>query len=396
MQYRIDKKGDKISVLGFGIMRIPRINGTREIDYDKSKEMIDYAYANGINYYDTAYSYDGGKNEEVLGQAVEPFRDKIKIATKLPVYGCRKNEQFDNFFNKSLSRLRTDYVDYYMLHSLIDYEQYTFLKNLGIEKWMNDKKESGQVKSMGFSFHGKCEDFKKIIDSYDWDFCQIQYNYWDIYYQAGREGLLYAASKGIPVIVMEPLRGGAIIDKQPQEALDIFKEIDAKRTMASWGLKWVFNHEQVLTVLSGMSTMEQLVENIEIADNTMINSLIQDESNAYERARLSVIKLQQIACTGCGYCMPCPYGVDIPACFSVYNEVKVFKVKGKRVKYISTIGGLSKNAGFASKCVKCGACESKCPQNLKIIDGLISVKKELELPFMKPVLKLCGKIFKKN
>lgn len=389
---RTDRKGRKISQLGFGVMRLPRIAGSKEIDVARSVALLREAYAKGINYFDTAYIYDGGKNEEVLGEAVKPFRKKIAIATKIPPYMVRSPGDFDRVLNKSLSRLKTDYIDYYLVHAVMDFDSFERLEAMGFSDWVRRKKEAGTIINIGFSFHGKCDDFIKIIDAYDWDFCQIQYNYWDINFQAGQRGLDYASQKGVPVIVMEPLRGGTLITAQPPEAMDAFKACHPERTMAEWGLRFVWDQPGVLTVLSGMSDEKQLAENLLTAEAATPLSLTPEERACYETSRLKVLSMQSIGCTGCGYCQPCPYGVAIPGCFSSYNDYKLFHRLNWRIKYIWTVGGLSANPGFASQCKACGACEKKCPQGLPIIKLLQKVRRQFEFPLMIPVLRLIGKV----
>ena len=397
MQYRYNQKNkDKISALGFGIMRLPQIG--KEIDEEETIKLIKCAYESGINYFDTAYIYLGGKSEEILGRAVKDFRDKIFIADKLPIHPVKKYEDFDMLFNTSLKRLQTDYIDYYLIHCILSSNQYKNLVDLGINKWINEKKKSGEIKNIGFSFPGKRDDFKKIIDSYDWDFTQIQYNFLDINYQAGKTGLAYAYGKGIPIIIMEPLRGGAIVNSMPKKAKEIFEQANSARTLADWGLRWVYNHKEVLCVLSGMSSKEQLEQNIETTKNAFVDSLTQDDFAVYDNALEVFNSIDKINCTGCGYCLPCPAKVDIPSCFAVYNNRLFHKTKLKGlVDYITTTGSLTNNPGNASLCVECGKCEKNCPQHLEIRQELKKVKRKLEvIPLFNFALKLPRRILNKK
>jgi len=399
MQYRDNiKNKDKLSALGFGFMRLPRAGGKQDgkIDREESIRLARLAYENGVNYFDTAYVYMSGESERILGEAVKPFRDKIKIADKLPLFYVRKTEDMDKFFNTSLERVGTSYFDYYLMHSLMDFAQWEKMKSLGVIDWIKEKKEKKQIINIGYSFHGKYEDFIKILDDYDWDFVQIQYNFIDINYQAGTEGLKRAYEKGIPVIIMEPLRGGMITDRLPEASKKVFNEADPSRSMADWGLRWVWNHKEVTMLLSGMNSEEQITENIKISDCALSGSMSEKELQVYDKALEELTKAKVIPCTGCKYCMPCPQGVDIPACFTVYNNKHTMKARKNRIKYISDLSVLSEKPGHASQCIKCGKCEPHCPQGIKIRDELIKVRKELEFPFYKTFIKVAKKIVYKK
>lgn len=401
MQYRVNiKNSDKLSLLGFGFMRLPRIGNKAngKIDFEKSKRLVKIAYEQGINYYDTAYLYLNGDSERILGEAITKLqiRDKVNIANKLPLYYVRQSSDMDKYLNISLERMKTYYFDYYLMHSMIDYNQWQKMKALGVIDWINEKKAEGKIINIGFSFHGRLEDFIKILEDYDWDFVQIQYNFIDIDYQAGTKGLMRAYELKIPVFIMEPLRGGMITDRQPQEARKIWEKAEPKRTLADWGLRWVFNHKEVTMVLSGMNSEEMIIENSRIANNSPSESLSETELNYYAMAREELHKAKSILCTGCGYCMPCPAGVDIPACFTVYNNKHIFKTRRSWIKYISNLAVLSDNPRHASLCIKCGKCESKCPQNIKIREELKKVKKDLEFPLYKTFIKIAKKIVYKK
>ena len=363
MQYRKNKYGEPISVLGFGCMRFAR-KGTG-IDLEEAEREILHAVELGVNYFDTAYVYPG--SEAALGKILSrnPIRDKINIATKLPQYLVKTRAAVDRYFNEELSRLQMDHVDYYLMHMLTDISEWERLKKLGIEEWITRKKESGQIRNIGFSFHGNTEMFLKILDAYDWDFCQIQYNYMDENTQAGRTGLQAAADKGIPVIIMEPLKGGKLTDKLPASVKELWDNAPVKRTPAEWGLRWVANHPEVMCILSGMSNPEQLAENLRIMDQAQPNSLTEEELAIIDKASAEYNKLIQYSCTECRYCMPCPKKIDIPDNISYYNEWFLYdgNPKVKADFFTFTIEGRR-----ASACVACKACEEKCPQHLPIAE----------------------------
>lgn len=383
MQYRINQKNqEKISALGFGCMRFNK-------DEHEVERHVRTAIENGINYFDTAYLYSG--NEAVLGRvlAKDGLRDKVNIATKLPQYMVRKTEDIEKMFKTELERLKTDRIDYYLMHMLSSSENWHRLEQLGIVEWIAEKKRLGQIRNIGFSFHGAQPEFMKIIDAYDWDFCMIQFNYLDENYQAGKAGLEYAAEKGIPVIVMEPLRGGTLVNSLPPQAKAIWDNAPVKRSYADWGLRWVLNHPQVLCVLSGMGTQAMVEENIRIASESEADSLTEAELQLYELAKKKIREATKVSCTGCGYCMPCPKGVDIALCFGNLNNTVT---RGRMVSmywHIVTTKGHN-----ASLCVKCGKCESHCPQNIPIIEKLEQTKKELESFPYKPMKFVVGKVMK--
>jgi len=382
MQYRLDKYGNRLSILGFGCMRFPRVHG--RIDMDRSEAMVVDAVKRGVNYFDTAYVYPG--SEDAVGQILSKnngLRGKIYLATKLPLFMCKAYSDFDKFFNKSLERLQTDYIDYYLMHMITTPEQWKSLCGLGIEKWIDGKRAQGKIKQLGFSFHGKREDFAAIVDARDWDFTQIQYNYLDINNQAGRTGLMHAASKKMPVIVMEPLLGGRLADpkKIPPKILDIMKGAASAPTPAALALRWIWNHPEVTLLLSGMSAQSQLDENIALADGiTAPGTLDGSELKTVERVIAAYSEADRIKCTGCGYCVPCPFGVNIPDCFSSYNtSYNLSKFSALR-NYVMATAALTTKKGLAGSCRQCGKCEEHCPQGIPIRKSLKEVSRRLE-PF---------------
>jgi len=355
----------EVSALGFGTMRLPikddKVSGPN-IDEDNAIKMIRYAIDKGVNYIDTAWPYHGGNAEILVRKTLQDgYRGKVKLATKLPSWLIKSVEDMDMFLDKQLEKLQTDYIDFYLLHALNKkcWENY---KKLSIFEWTKKVLNQGKIKHIGFSFHDDYNTFKDIIDAYDWDFCQIQYNYLDIDYQAGRRGLKYAAEKGIAVVIMEPLRGGSLAGNMPEQIQDIFNEAKTKRSTVDWALQWLWNQPEISVVLSGMSTMEQVKENIESADKAAINSLSNEELQLIRKAADCYKELSSIPCTGCGYCIPCPNGVDIPKNFQIYNEAHLHNVFKKKVIEYFTWGKEAR----AANCVSCGKCENVCPQKLKI------------------------------
>ncbi len=388
MNYRKDlKSGNELSVLGLGCMRFPRNFG--QIDYKKSEKIVLDAIEKGINYFDTAYLYFG--SEGVLGEIVQKnnIRDKMYIATKLPFMKCKVYEDFEKLFNEQLKSLRTTYIDYYLIHNMGDIAQWQTLVDLGIEKWIAEKKESGQIKQIGFSFHGIKTMFPIIIDAYDWDFCQIQYNYLNINYQAGRSGLEYAYSKGLPVIIMEPLLGGKLATNLPKEVVSHFKALDPNMTPAGMALRWLYNHKEVTVVLSGMNEPEQLIDNSNTASNSYENMLTEKDLKVYDEVIDVFNRLYKVDCTGCNYCMPCPKGVNIPGCFSAYNYSHALGKISGYTHYVINTKLLTDDINYAaSNCVGCKICEKKCPQNIQIASEMKNVSKRMETAPIKLIVKL--------
>ena len=391
MNYRTDRYGNQLSILGFGCMRFPQKMGI--IDMKETESEIMTAYEAGVNYYDTAYIYPG--SEAALGEILEKnqIREKVYIATKLPHYLIKKYEDLDKLFGEELKRLRTDYVDYYLMHMLTDTDTWNRLKNLGIEKWIEEKKASGAIRQIGFSYHGNSEMFCNLVDAHDWDFCQIQYNYMDEHSQAGRRGLYHAHEKGIPVIIMEPLRGGKLVNRLPDTAKKIFEEYKIKRTPAQWAFRWLWDQPEVTVVLSGMNSDEMVRDNIQTASTVEVGELSEDEQQMLKQVVAAINAKMKVGCTGCGYCMPCPKGVDIPGTFAAYKRRFAEGKFWSLVDYVICTT-IRKNSTAASNCVGCGKCEKHCPQHIEIRKCLKDAQKELETPLYKVVRNVIGKIMK--
>ncbi len=393
MRYRINpKNGDRLSQLGLGAMRLPR-KGSR-IDQEKANALIARAAELGVNYFDTAYIYPG--SEEALGEALRTggLRGKVHIATKLPLHMVRTAADIDRLFGRQLERLQTDRIDYYLLHMLANPAALRKMELLGIVPWIDAKKKAGQIRNIGFSFHGGRQDFEALLSCYPWDFCMIQYNYMDEHNQAGRAGLCRAAEMGLPVFVMEPLRGGMLVNGLPEAARQAFAGADAGRSLADWGLRWVFNHSEVTLALSGMGDLAQLEENIRIADACPPGCLTDAERAAYGEALSAINSAIRVPCTGCGYCLPCPRGVDIPTCFACYNE-KFTRGRVQAVKhYVMHTGALYEARRFASNCIQCRACEARCPQGIKIADKLRDASRALESFWFRPAMGVARRVTK--
>lgn len=380
MNYRTDRYGNKISILGYGCMRFTQNAG--KIDMEKAEKEVMAAYHGGVNYYDTAYVYPG--SEVALGQilAKNGIRKEVKIATKLPHYLIKKSDSMDKYFEEQLKRLQTDYVDYYLMHMLTDIATWERLKGLGIIEWLEEKKKSGAIRQIGFSYHGNSDMFCQLVDAYDWDFCQIQYNYMDENSQAGRKGLQYANKKGIPVIIMEPLRGGRLVNNLPEEAVKIFKNYSVKHTPVQWALRWLWNQPEVTCVLSGMNSLEMVEDNVNTASTVEVGELGAEEEKMLQNVVSAINKKIKVGCTGCGYCMPCPMGVDIPGTFAAYNRCYSDGLYTAYKEYLMCTA-FRKNSSRASKCVECGKCEQHCPQHIAIRKELKNAKRKLETPIYK-------------
>lgn len=394
MLTRINTKNqDELSILGFGCMRLPTKGGN--IDEPRATAMIRDSIAKGVNYFDTAYFYHNGKSESFLGKALSGgYREQVKIATKLPPFMVSKLEQGKKIFATQLEKLQTDYIDYYLLHMLTDKPTFDRMVSIGVIEWLEQLKKEGKIKNLGFSFHGSKQDFELIVKAYPWDFCQIQYNYLDENNQATKSGLQLAASLGIPVIVMEPLRGGRLASHLPEKVMKAFNSYEKKRTPAEWALRWIWNHPEVNVVLSGMSTEEQIEDNIRIAKDAYADSLSEEELRIFDNVKLTMRELTKVPCTACGYCMPCPAGVNIPGCFSVYNDKYLLGSKSIRLKYMQILGAISQKPANASQCKNCGKCESHCPQKIEIRKQLKLVSKEMEGIFYKPVVFIARKFLR--
>ena len=377
MKYRSDKYGNQLSVLGFGCMRFQRKGG--KINFAEAEKEIMLAYENGVNYFDTAYIYSG--SEALIGEIFEKngIREKIHIATKLPHYLIRSMDGIEKLFQEELKRLRTDYVDYYLMHMLNDVDTWERLKAMGIEQWIAEKKAIGAIRQVGFSYHGNSEKFCQLIDAYDWDFCQIQYNYLDEHSQAGRRGLHYAHAKGIPVIIMEPLRGGKLVNLLPEEAKKRIAEYPVKRTPAQWAFRWLWNQPEVTVVLSGMNTQEMVLDNVATASAAEAGEMTEDDQAMLAQVVKAINAKMKVGCTGCGYCMPCPKGVDIPGTFAAWNRYHTESKFGGFREYLMCTA-LRKNSAAASNCIECGKCEKHCPQYIEIRSMLKDARKDLENP----------------
>ena len=365
MKYRKFGKLDwAVSALGFGVMRLPIIGkDASKIDEKQAIEMIRYAIDNGVNYIDTAYVYHRGNSEVVLGKALKDgYRERVKIATKMPVRLVEKQEHLEEYFNTHLERLQTDHIDFYLLHGMRE-TTWSKVKEFDVLNWAEGKLEEGKIKHLGFSFHDSLQLFKEVVDAHDWTFCQIQLNYMDTEYQAGLEGLRYAAEKGLAVVVMEPIKGGKLAVTPPKEVLEIWEKAAIKRTPAEWALQWAWNLPEVSVVLSGMSEMRHVEENVVYADRSGPGGLKEHELSLYGEVKDAYNRLGFVGCTACQYCMPCPSGVEIPAILGHYNEYHMSGGSDEiKTKYWQNIDP----ENHASNCIACGVCEEKCPQQLPI------------------------------
>lgn len=388
MQYRKAKNGEDISILGFGCMRFPRSGG--RIDMKETEREIMASIDMGVNYFDTAYIYPG--SEEALGTILEKnhCRDKVNIATKLPSYLIKSSAAIDKYFEEQKRRLRTNVIDFYLMHMLPDVATWDKLKGFGIEEWIEKKKASGEIRHVGFSFHGDTATFLPIIDAYDWDFCQIQYNYLDENSQAGRKGLQYAAKKGIPVVIMEPLRGGRLVNLLPEAARCEIEKYEIKRSPAEWAFRWLWDQPEVTCILSGMNSMEMLEENVRVAGETPVGGFTEADFALIERVKAEINRNVKVGCTGCGYCLPCPKGVNIPGTFACYNRMYSEKRRLRgRIDYLMQTS-FKKETNDYSKCVGCGKCEQHCPQHIAIREELKNAGKVLMPLHMKAAQKVLG------
>ncbi|WP_026528682.1 aldo/keto reductase [Butyrivibrio sp. VCD2006] len=379
MKYRKNKLGEDLSLLGYGCMRFTKSGAG--IDMEKAEKEIMRAYELGVNYYDTAYIYSG--SEVAIGEIFEKnhIREKINIATKLPQYLIANKDAIEKYFKEQLSRLRTSYIDYYLMHMLSDIEAWNKLKKLGIEEWIAEKKASGEIRQIGFSFHGNSEMFIEILNAYDWDFCQIQYNYLDEVSQAGRKGLMAAGEKGIPVIIMEPLRGGKLVDLLPDKAKKMIAQDEKHRTAPELAFRWLWDQPQVTVVLSGMNSIPMVEENCRVASEVEAGEFTEKDFELIENIKNSINETLKVGCTGCGYCMPCPRGVDIPSAFRCYNAMYMDDKRSGRWEYMRMVG-MRKTPALPSQCVACGKCESHCPQHIHIIEELKNADRALRpLPY---------------
>jgi len=369
VQYRKNKAGNNLSALGFGCMRFPR-------EMAETERMILAAIKGGVNFFDTAYIYPN--SEAVLGEilAKNNLRNDVYVATKLPVAFCKRSGDFDKYFNEQLIRLQTDYIDYYFIHSLSDFEMWESLKEMGIEQWLDEKKSSGKIHQIGFSFHGTCDEFIKILNDYPWEFTMIQYNYYNENYQAGKRGLRAAAEKGLPVMIMEPLLGGRLAKELPPQAVEMFKDSDPDLTPADWALWWLWNQPEVTVVVSGMESTEIVERNLRSLDN--FRPLAGNELAVYSDVVAFFRKSYKVNCTACNYCLPCPKGIDIPACLFAYNASYVQGYRKGIKLYATNIGIITKSPNSPRLCNDCGKCEHICPQKIPIRKELKKVSRRFE------------------
>lgn len=377
MQYRKFGKLDfEVSVLGYGTMRFPLLDegnsdqmnhDPAKINEEKAITLLRYAIDNGVNYIDTAYPYHKGNSESLVGKALKNgYREKVKLTTKMPVWLIETYDDFQKYLDEQLQKLDTDYIDFYILHTL-NKHTWNKVKNLGVFQFLEEKIKEGKIKHTGFSFHDELSVFKDIVDSYDWDMCQIQLNYMDVDYQAGLEGLYYAAAKGIAVVVMEPLRGGKLVRNLPEEVIEIWSSTETKRTPADWALSWVWNHPEVTLLLSGMSSIEDIEQNIASTDNALPLSLTSEDLSSIDNVKEVYKKKVKVDCTECGYCQPCPVGVLIPDIFTLYNDASMYNTQIESSNMYSRIVKAGKDV---SVCVECGECEEACPQDIAVIEKL--------------------------
>lgn len=362
----VGKTNEEVSLLGFGCMRLPTLPDGA-IDEAEAIGMIRYAIDHGVNYLDTAYGYHGGQSEVLVGKAVQDgYRAKVHIATKLPVWLVESPQDCERLFNEQLERLGVKQVDFYLLHSLNRDYWHRAVQNEALE-FLEKAQTEGRIKYVGFSFHDELPVFREIVDAYPWDFCQIQFNYMDEHYQAGLTGLKYAASKGLGVIIMEPLRGGRLVRNLPSEVEELFNNAPIQWTPAEWALRWVANHPEVSLILSGMNRMEDVVENVRIMAHAVPNSLTKKELGLIKKTKDIYAQRVKVLCTECKYCLPCPEDVLIPQIFSLYNEANIFNsFDGGKWQY----SNLTKKGQDAGRCVACGQCEAVCPQHIRIIETL--------------------------
>ena len=380
MRYREGAGGDRLSVLGYGCMRFTRKGGG--IDLDKAERELMAAIEGGVNYLDTAYIYPG--SEAAVGKILEKnnCRDRVYLATKLPQYLIKSRAGIEKTFQEELSRLRTDHIDYYLMHMITDVASWEKLERLGIREWIAEKKAKGQIRHIGFSFHGNTDMFLKVLAAYDWEFCQIQYNYMDETSQAGRRGLQAARERGIPVMIMEPLRGGRLVNLLPEPARARIEAHPRGYSAAEWAFQWLWDQPGVTCVLSGMNSLEMIEENLRAAGRAEAGSFTAEDFALIEDLRREINGKIRVGCTGCGYCIPCPQGVDIPGSFRCLNELAI-EGKRKAEKEYWQVTAVKKTPGSASRCIGCGKCERHCPQQIEIRKMLREAAKELETPFYK-------------
>lgn len=368
-QVPFGKTGLKVSALGFGCMRFPVIdNDNSRIDEEHAMKMVHHAIDQGINYFDTAYPYHGydfskgGASEPFLGKVLKNgYREKVYLATKLPSWLVESIEDMERFLDEQLARLGTSCIDFYLLHAL-DSVNWKKLLQFGVIDFLDKALETGKIRYAGFSYHDETELFKEIVDAYDWSFCQIQYNYMDEEYQAGKEGLRYAAEKGLAVVAMEPLRGGTLVNGLPPAAREVLQQAAPERTAVGWALQWLWKQPEVTLVLSGMSHLDHLKENLQLANNLTQEEWTDKDENALQRAVGIIRGRKMVDCTACNYCMPCPEGVNIPRNFALINDHHMLQDPAAKLRYQRLLSDTAK----ASNCIQCGLCEPQCPQGIPI------------------------------
>ena len=390
---RMESTGDELSILGFGAMRLAQRSG--RIDEERATRQIRDAIDNGVNYVDTAVPYHMGTSEPFIGRVLrDGYREKVKLATKLPPWLANTREDMDRILGEQLKKLQTDHIDYYLVHAL-NGDTWAKMRDLGVLEFLAAAESDGRIVNAGFSFHGSLPDFKEIVDANDWKFCQIQYNYLDEKFQAGIEGLEYAAAKGMGIIAMEGLRGGVLGKVPPPAVQAIWDEADVKRSPAEWALRWVWNRPEIIVNLSGMNEEAHIAENFRVADEALPNSLTEKELELVHRAAETYRSLMRSDCTGCRYCLPCPAGVDIPGCLGALNNK--YALADKRAGFVYMVflsGALGGKPAVASLCTECGTCLPRCPQSVPIPDVLKEVAAEFEGPLF-PIKKwLFGRLFR--
>ena len=403
MQYRtMPNSSEKLSALGFGCMRLPTRIGAKgspisTINKEEALRLIRLAIDNGVNYLDTAHMYHLGASENFLGEYAlkDGYREKVNLATKLPCMFINKKTSIEEIFTKQLAKLQVEYFDYYLLHAL-DGKAWDKMLSFGIVEFMDRIRQQGKARHMGFSFHGTREDFKRIVDAYSFEFAQVQYNILDEHFQAGIEGIEYAHSKGMGIIVMEPLRGGSLVQKIPAQVQKIYDNAPVKRSPAEWALRWIWNNPAITVVLSGMNREDNILENIRVASDALPNSLSPGDLDLIEKARKTY--LLQVGCTGCAYCMPCPAGIDIPSAFKNLNNYHLFSKFGAKINHMRKAGKQAEDgqAHWTTACQDCGACEKKCPQGIRIREVFKQVRRDLEGPGIRAMAKVVGMVGKKS
>ena len=370
---KMNKVESGLSILGFGCMRLP-VTKDGNIDENQATDMLRYAIDHGVNYVDTAYPYHNGESEPFVGRSLQgEYREKVNLATKLPSWLIKSRADMDRYLDEQLKRLQTDHIDFYLVHGLMK-PFWENLSSLGITDFLDSAIGDGRIKYAGFSFHDELALFKEIVDAYDWTFCQIQYNFMDEQNQAGTEGLRYAADHGLGIVIMEPLRGGMLTRDIPS-INNIWKKAPVQRSLPDWALRWVWNHPEVTVVLSGMSSFEQVEQNVGYAKSGLPDSLSEVELSLFKEVEVEYKKRIKIPCTGCRYCLPCSSNVSIPECFEMYNQGCMFDAHdAASIQYDFALSGfLTGSPGFASQCQECGECEEKCPQGIPIREYLKKV-----------------------